>query len=135
MRRGLFKRKKTCCFKYSSWKVISGIPQGSVLGPVLFIIYVNNMQDSLNRFCKIFADYTKLYTADESKRDQIKLQKDLIKLCKWSKLWLLDFSVQKCEVIQYGNVHEQFEYKFLDKDSNLQPLQLESKEKDLRIRF
>ena len=73
--------------KYSSWKkVISGIPQGSVLGPVLFIIYVNDMPDSLNSFCKIFADDTKLYTAVENKRDQIKLQRDLIKLCKWSKL-------------------------------------------------
>ena len=63
--------------KYSSWKkVISGIPQGSVLGPVLFIIYVNDMPDSLNSFCKIFADDTKLYTAIENKRDQIKLQRD-----------------------------------------------------------
>ena len=93
------------------------------------------MPDSLNSFCKIFADDTKLYTAVENKRDQIKLQRDLIKLCKWSKLWLLDFSVQKCKVIQYGNVHEQFEYKLLDKDSNLQPLQLDTKEKDLGIWF
>ena len=79
MDRGLFKRKKaTCCLngKYSSWKkVISGIFQGSVLGPVLFIIYVNDMPDSLNSFCKIFADDTKLYTAVENKRDQIKLRR------------------------------------------------------------
>ena len=117
-----FKRKKTRVVlngKYSSWKkVISGIPQGSVLPPVLFIIYVKDMPDSLNSFCKIFMDDSKLYTAVENKRDQIKLQRDLIKVCKWSKQWLLDFSVQKCKVIQYGNVHEQFEYKLLDKDSN-----------------
>ena len=43
--------------------VTSGVPQGSVLGPVLFIIYVNDMPDSLQNFCKIFADDTKIYTA------------------------------------------------------------------------
>ena len=47
----------------------------------------------------------------------------------------MDFSVQKCKVIQYGNVHEQFVYKLLHKDSNLQPLQLDTTEKDLGIRF
>ena len=90
--------------KYSSWKVTSGIPQRSVLGPVLFVIYVNDMPDSLNSFGKIFADDTKLYTAVEDRRDQIKLQRDLLKLCKWSKLWVIDFSNQKCKVIQYCNV-------------------------------
>ena len=122
--------------KYSSWEnVTSGVPQGSVLGPVVFIIYVNDIPDSLNSFCKIFADDTKLYTAVEDKRDQIKLQKDLLKLCKWSNLWLLEFSVQKCKVVQYGNVQKYFEYKLIDKDGNLETLQKDTTEKDLGIWF
>ena len=44
------------------------------------IIYVNDMPDSLNSFCKIFVDDTKVYTAVEGRKDQIKLQKDLLKL-------------------------------------------------------
>ena len=93
------------------------------------------MPDSLDSFCKIFADDTKLYTAVEDKRDQIKLQKDLLRLCKWSKLWLLEFSVQKCKVVQYGNVQKHFEYKLIDKDGNLETLQNDTTEKDLGIWF
>ena len=52
--------------------VTSRGPQGSVLGQVL-LIYVKDMPDSLNSFCKIFADDTKLYTTVEYKKDQIKL--------------------------------------------------------------
>ena len=54
------------------------------MGPLLFTIYVNDMPDSLNSFCKIFTDDTRLYTAVEDRKDQIKLQKDLIKVCIWS---------------------------------------------------
>ena len=46
----------------SDWTdVISGVPQGSVLGPVLFILYVNDLPDKVKSYCKIFADDTKLY--------------------------------------------------------------------------
>ena len=103
----LSERKQRVVFNgnSSSWKnVTSGVPQGSVLRPVLFITYVNDMPDSLESLCKIFADDTKVYTAvGEKKTDQEKLQRDLLKLCKWSRLWLLEFSVQKCKVVKYGN--------------------------------
>ena len=98
--------------KCSTWKkVTSGVPQGFVLGPVLFIIYVNYMPDSLESFCKIFADDTKVYTAVGKNSDQERLQRDLIKLSRWSKIWLLEFSVQKCKVVEYGNVKCRFDYK------------------------
>ena len=74
--------------EFSSWKpVTSGVPQGSVLGPVLFIIYVNDLPDSLESFFKIFADDTKVYTAVDKRSDQEKLQQDLLKLSDWSRLW------------------------------------------------
>ena len=62
--------------------------QGSVLGPVLFIIYVNAIPDSLQNFCKIFADDTKIYAAVEKISDQESLQQDLLKLSEWSRIWL-----------------------------------------------
>ena len=120
----------------SDWKnVTSGVPQGSVLGPVLFIIYVNDMPDSLQNFCKIFADDTKIYTAVSKKSDQESLQQDLLKLSEWSRLWLLEFSIQKCKLVQYGNVRYDFEYKLKDKDGRLQVLLKDTKEKDLAIWF
>ena len=111
------------------------MPQGSVLGLILFIIYVNEMPDSLQNFCKIFADNTKIHTAVSKKSDQESLQQDLLKLSEWSRLWLLEFSIQKCKLVQYGNVRYDFEYKLKDKDGRLQVLPKDTKEKDLGIWF
>ena len=74
----------------SSWKpVISGIPQGSVLGPVLFFIYINDLPDHVKSSCKIFADDTKVYSKVDSLVETTELQKDLDNLVCWSKTWLL----------------------------------------------
>lgn len=122
--------------KYSEWKdVTSGIPQGSVLGPVLFIIYMNDMPDALLSFCKIFADDSKIYVPVNSRADQEKLQNDLFKLSRWSRLWLLEFSVQKCKTVQYGNVKLHFEYQMEDTNGTLHSLPSDTKEKDLGIIF
>ena len=58
--------------KKSEWKeVTSGVPQGSVLGLVLFIIYINDLPDQMQKFCKMFADDTKLFSAIENPADQV----------------------------------------------------------------
>ena len=105
------------------------MPQGSVQGPVLFIIYVNDMPDSLVNVCKIFADDTKIYAAVDKRSE------DLLKLSEWSKRWLLECSLQKCKVLHYGNVRHEFDYKLKDNDGNLQTLPKDTKEKDLGIWF
>lgn len=65
------------------------------------------------------------------------IKRDLLKFCEWSKLLLLEFSVQKCKLVQYGNVQEHSEnkYKLNDKDGNLQSLPRDTTEKDLGIWF
>ena len=73
----------------SKWtKVISGVPQGSVLGPILFILYVNELPSLVNSKIKPYADDTcKLYRPVSCQSDAQKLQSDIDILSKWSKEW------------------------------------------------
>ena len=65
----------------SEWvPVKSGIPQGSVLGPELFIIYINDMPETIRSMCKLFADNSKLYLTIKSRNEQEIIQSDLIKI-------------------------------------------------------
>ena len=110
-------------------------PRAQSWGPILFIIYLNDIPDSLQNFCKIFANDTKVYAAVDKRSDPESLQQDLLKLSEWSRIWLLEFSIQKCKLVQYGNVKYDFEYKLKDKDGNLQVLPKDTKEKYLGIWF
>ena len=64
-----------------------GIPQGSVLGPMLFLIYVTDLPDELPSTLKLFADDTKLYREIRNDQDKKILQNDLNKLMDWSNKW------------------------------------------------
>ena len=122
--------------KSSEWKdVTSGVPQRSVLGPLLFIIYINDMPDKLRKFCKMFADDAKLLSAIETRNDQHELQEDLFDSCEWGKDWLLEHNIKKCKCIQYGNVKYEFEYKMTNKDNEVISITKEGEEKDLGIMF
>ena len=82
----------------SSWcEVTSGIPQGSVLGPVLFIIYINTMVEiDCVSDIYLYADDTKIFHEINSPADKEELQKDINKLYDWTKESLLHFHPQKC---------------------------------------
>ena len=85
----------------SSWQhITSGVPQGSILGPLLFLIFVNDLPSFANLTAKLFADDTKLYGPANTINDCEKLQHDLNKFAAWSKLWLLNFNAQKCVVVR-----------------------------------
>ena len=82
--------------------VLSGIPQGSVLGPTLFIVYINDLLDDINSDGLLFADDAKIFTRISSKEDALMLQSDIDLLENWSKLWLLNFHPDKCHVLSFG---------------------------------
>ena len=85
-------------------KVTSGIPQGSVLGPLLFVIYINDLPDVVDKFTLVFlfADDTKLFRHIQSSADVLILQSDIQKLSAWSKKWLLRFHPDKCVAMNLG---------------------------------
>ena len=82
--------------------VISGIPQGSVLGPLLFVIFINDLLDNIESSGLLFADDAKLYRKIGSKSDAEKMQRDIMMLEKWSERWLLQFNAEKCHVLTMG---------------------------------
>jgi len=80
--------------QYSSWSdILAGVPQGSILGPLLFLIYINDLSDGLKCNPKLFADDTSLfstvYNIDEATND---LNNDLIKITKWAFQWKMSFN-------------------------------------------
>ena len=87
----------------SEWSsVTSGIPQGSVLGPILFLLYINDLPDVVKSIVKIFADDTKIYARVNNDEEHKILQEDLDNLMKWSDDWLLKFNKSKCKHLHIG---------------------------------
>ena len=131
-------RKQRVVFngKASEWtNVLSGIPQGSILGPVLFIIFINDLPGVVGSVCKLFADDCKLYKNIESEADLKELQEDILRLCQWSKEWLLGFNFKKCKIVSYGNCQFEYEYYVTDNQNNQYKLSTEESERDLGILF
>ena len=83
----------------NSCPVLSGIPQGSVLGPCLFLIYINDMPDTLKSNVRLFADDTMVYLTISALTDCHTLQSNLHKLDKWEEEWLMSFNPDKCGII------------------------------------
>jgi len=79
---------------FSIWvEVLNGVPQSSVLGPLLFLIYVHDLPDWVLNSIMMFADDTKIWTKIQTPDDKEALPQDLDRLVEWSKRWLLEFSV------------------------------------------
>ena len=96
----------------SSWKpVLSGVPQGSVLGPILFLIYINDLEEGVTGNILNFADDTKLFRKVKEIGDKQKLQDDIDKLVKWSEKWQMLFNFGKCKCLHTGsgNTGENYE--------------------------
>ena len=83
-----------------SKQVFSGVPQGSVLGPCLFLNYINDLPDSLASHARLFADDTIIYLTITSDSDTVILQSDLDKLALWEAKWGMSFHPEKCEILR-----------------------------------
>jgi hypothetical protein len=82
--------------------VKSGIPQGTVLGPLMFLLYINDIADHIDSGTKIrlFADDCLLYRIIRSPHDSDILQKDLHTLCSWAHKWQMRFNTSKCKTLR-----------------------------------
>ena len=124
--------------KASDWtRVLSGVPQGTVLGPLLFITYVNDIPRGISSKLRLFADDCLIYRPICDLQDHHALQRDLDLLHQWSLTWQMKFNTDKCHLLRFtlkrnnleGNYHlghdqltEVNEYKYLGNNIHQQPI-------------
>uniref|UniRef100_A0A8C5LN87 Reverse transcriptase domain-containing protein n=1 Tax=Leptobrachium leishanense TaxID=445787 RepID=A0A8C5LN87_9ANUR len=94
--------------------VTSGVPQGSVLGPILFNIFVSDIAEGINGKVCLFADDTKICNRVDVPGGISQMTNDLGKLKKWSELWQLSFNVDKCKIMHLGCKNPRAEYRIFD---------------------
>ena len=83
--------------------VTSGVPQGSVLGPILFLIFINDLPNyTRHSNVRLFADDTVIYLTITCTQDANKLQYDLNRLESWAREWLMDFNLDKTYVLRFS---------------------------------
>ena len=117
----------------SVWaSVLSGVPQGSVLGPVLFLCYVNDMPETVSFFIYMYADDTKIGRAVSNIEDNRRLQADLDRVQEWSDKWQLRFNSSKCKVMHLGHNNSKALYSMNCNGSKV-VLESSAEEKDLGV--
>jgi retron-type reverse transcriptase len=120
--------------------VLSGIPQGSVLGPVLFIIFINDLPNEINRLCDIFmyADDAKMYKAITNYTDSVILNDCCDKLLQWSHEWLMKLNTNKCKIMTVSKSNKNiglYDYNFKSASSGSNNLERVQSFKDLGVIF
>ena len=96
---------------HSSWSTVSsGVPQGSVLGPLLFLLYINDIPLSVDSPILLFADNAKIFRSIRCEADYLQLQWDIDISFEWSKTWLLNFNISKCYALHLGLTHSYGNY-------------------------
>ena len=106
-------------------QVLSGVPQGTVLGPLVFLLYVNDIGDKISpqTTIKLFADDALLYRSINNPSDQIQLQQDLDTMIEWSKTWLMRFNAKKCHLLKITRQREPLQTQYSIDDSQLEEVQ------------
>ena len=91
----------------NSKPVTSGVPQGSVFGPILFLIYVNDIPEMVRCIMvKLFADGTKHYSETHNQEDRTTLQSDINNIVDWTDCWIIKLNISnyKCKHMEIGNL-------------------------------
>jgi hypothetical protein len=114
----------------SDWeKVTSGVPQGSVLGPLLFVIFINDLPSILENYCKLYADDSKIIAIIKDELSNESLQKDIDSVTDWTKNWLMRLNATKCKVMHFGVDDDKYKYEIddlcTDKRSSLEESECE----------
>ena len=93
----------------TSADVLSGVSQGSVIGPLLLIIYINDLPGEVHTTVNMFADDTTIFT--DTSRDEMahELQEDIHRLYKWAEKWQLIFNADKCKVMHIAVKNQRLE--------------------------
>ena len=93
--------------------VLSGVPQGSVICPLLFLLYVNDVVEIFDDrvTCKLFADDLKMYTVLSKSIHTSPLSEALERLIHWSRTWQLGINIDKCSIVHLGRQPSLFSYK------------------------
>ena len=119
----------------SEWKnVTSGVPQGSVLGPLLFVLYINDLPDTITHQIKMYADDSKIIGIIKSASDISSLQADIDRAVEWSFTWLMHFNVEKCKIMHVGRSHRiTHQYSMRHIDGTRRPLEVTKVERDLGV--
>ena len=115
--------------KKSSWHdVISGVPQGSVIGPLLFLLFINDIPNKIKCNIQLFADDAKIFKTVKNEEDHQDLAKDLDNLENWARPLQMRFNMGKCKVLHLGRRNPRYKY-------NMGDLTLETatEEKDLVV--
>ena len=91
--------------------ILSGVPQGSVLGPLLFVIYINDLPDELQNVIKMYADDSKVIAEVGEDGQVSNLQNDIDKIKEWCDKWSMCLNAGKCKIMRFGHknpVNEQY---------------------------
>lgn len=119
----------------SSWQqVTSGVPQGSVLGPTLFLIYINDLPEITVNPLKIFADDSKLLGRSSHPEHRDSLQKDITAISEWAERWQIRLNYEKCSCLHFGKHLNGNKYTIIE---NSEPHEIKNSntEKDLGVKI
>ena len=106
--------------EHSTWtEVMSGVPQGTVLGPLLFLTYINDLPNNIHSSIRLFADDCVLCREIKNELYSQELQKNLHSLMKWEYDWQMHFNPQKCFVMRLTHARHMIRFNYIFGDKSL----------------